>query len=83
MNYQKSISENEIELNKKIIAIRFRIQNEFPKLSKYLDETPVTTTSEAVPEINAETLNNYYESLFKFLAFYKQELAQKESLNNN
>ncbi len=78
-----SIMESQANLNQKIIAITLRIQREFPELSKYLNEMPVTIPTENNPEINAETLNNYYESLFKFLASYKQEMEEKEVLKKN
>ncbi len=72
--------ETEIDLNTKIIAITMRIQKEFPELSNYLNEMPITIPVDKNPEVNAEILNNYYESLFKFLASYKLEMAEKEAL---
>ena len=72
--------ETEIELNKKIIAITIRIQKEFPELSKYLNEMPITIPTDENPEINASILNNYYQSLFKFIASYKLEMAEKAAL---
>jgi hypothetical protein len=77
METQKSIHENEIDLNKKIISVTMRIQKEFPELSKYLIEMPVTIPTENNPEITPETLNDYYESLFVFLASYKKEMVEK------
>ncbi len=78
---KKKISkESELDLNNKIIAITMRIQKEFPELSNYLNEMPVTIPIENNPEITTEILNNYYESLFKFLSSYKQEMAEKEAL---
>lgn len=76
----KSIMETEKELNAKIIDITMRIHKEFPELSKYLNEMPITIPTDENPEINATILNNYYESLFKFLASYKIEMAEKEAL---
>ncbi len=76
--------EKDIDLNKKIIAITMRIQKEFPELSKYLNEMPVTIPIDQSPEIDAKKLNNYYESLFKFLKSYKLEMTTKtaERLRN-
>jgi len=82
METKKSIHENEIDLKKKIISITMRIQKEFPELSKYLIEMPVTIPTENNPEVTPETLNDYYESLFKFLASYKKEMAVKEALKH-
>ena len=74
--------ESETELNVKIIAITMQIQNEFPELSKYLNEMPVTIPTEENPEINTTILNNYYESLLRMLTTYKLEMTEKETLKN-
>ena len=74
--------ESETELNAKIIAITMQIQNEFPELSKYLNEMPVTIPTEENPEINTTILNNYYESLLRMLTTYKLEMTEKETLKN-
>lgn len=73
--------DNEIDLNNKIIAITMRIQKEFPELSKYLNEMPITIPVDDNPKINADILNNYYESLFEFLSSYKLKTAEKAALN--
>ena len=75
--------ESETELNAKIMAITMQIQNEFPELSKYLNEMPVTIPTEENPEINTAILNNYYESLFRMLTTYKLEMTEKETLKNS
>ena len=74
--------ETEKELNAKIIEVTMQIQKEFPELSKYLNEMPITIPTDENPEINASILNNYYQSLFKFLSSYKFEMAEKEALKN-
>ena len=75
--------ESETELNEKIMAITMQIQNEFPELSKYLNEMPVTIPTEENPEINIKVLNNYYESLLRMLTTYKLEMTEKETLKNS
>ena len=75
--------ESETELNAKIMAITMQIQNEFPELSKYLNEMPVTIPTEENPEINTAILNNYYESLLRMLTTYKLEMTEKETLKNS
>ena len=75
--------ESETELNAKIMAITMQIQNEFPELSKYLNEMPVTIPTEENPEINTKILNNYYESLLRMLTTYKLEMTEKETLKNS
>lgn len=80
MKKHNAQGENETDLNNKIIAITMRIQKEFPELSGYLNEMPITIPIENNPKITTEILNNYYESLFKFLTSYRQEMAEKEAL---
>lgn len=72
--------ESEKELNEKIMAITMKIHKEYPELSKYLNELPVTIPIENNPEINNRVLTDYYESLVKLLSTYKLEMAQKASL---
>ena len=75
--------ESETELNAKIMAITMQIQNEFPELSKYLNEMPVTIPTEENPEINTKVLNNYYESLLRMLTTYKLEMTEKVTIKNS
>ena len=75
--------ESETELNEKIMAITMQIQNEFPELSKYLNEMPVTIPTEENPEINTKVLNNYYESLLRMLTTYKLEMTEKVTIKNS
>lgn len=73
-------TSDETDLNNKIVAITMRIQKEFPELSGYLNEMPVTIPIENNPEITSEILNKYYESLFTFLSSYRKEMAEKEAV---
>ena len=71
----------EIIINKKIIQITAEIQNEFPELSKYLNEMTITIPAENNPKIDSLILQNYYDSLNKILTSYKLEIAAKNSSN--
>jgi len=62
--------ETEKELNAKILAITLLIQKSHPELSKFLNEMPVTIPDEKKPDISAETLREYYESLTALLKKY-------------
>ena len=75
--------ESETELNTKIMAITMQIQNEFPELSKYLNEMPVTIPVIENPVMNNTVLNHYYESLLRMLTTYKLEMTEKETLKNS
>ena len=70
---------SEKEINEKIMTITMKIQKDYPELSKYLNELPVTIPIESDPEINTRVLSNYYESLVKLLSTYELEMAQKAS----
>ena len=62
--------KNVIELNKAILDITMKIQNEFPELIKYLSELPVTIPDVSNPEINIKILTEYYESLSSIIKNY-------------
>ncbi len=59
--------------NEKILKITMRIEDQYPELSKYLEEMPVAIPDEKNPEISVETLKNYYNSLRALLSKYIQE----------
>lgn len=58
-------------LNDDILKITMDIQNQYPELSKYLEEMPVTIPTEKKPEITAANLQSYYDSLQSVLTKYK------------
>jgi hypothetical protein len=62
--------KTEKELNAAILKITMKIRNEYPELSKYLGEMPVTIPNIINPEINIKTLKYYYESLNSILKKY-------------
>lgn len=53
----------EEKLNAAILKITMIIQEQYPKLSKYIAEMPVSTPNTFAPEINIKTLQEYYDSL--------------------
>ncbi|MDI5897543.1 hypothetical protein [Flavobacterium yafengii] len=62
--------KTEKELNEAILKITMKIRNDYPELSKYLLEMPVTIPDISNPEINSKTLTDYYESLENMLKKY-------------
>ncbi|MFV8373271.1 hypothetical protein [Flavobacterium sp. LB2P74] len=62
--------KTEKELNDAILKITMKIRNEYPELSKYLSEMPITIPEISNPEINIKTLSDYYESLENILKKY-------------
>ena len=62
--------KTEAELNQNILKMTMTIRNEFPELMKYLNEMPVTIPNEVSPEINANILQEYFNSLETLLRKY-------------
>lgn len=60
-------------LNSKILKTTTIIKNQYPELSEYLNEMPVTIPSETSPEIALNNLKTYGESLNSILINYKLE----------
>lgn len=72
-NSVKKISthdEAEKELNAQILKITLRIKDQFPELSKYIEEMPVTIPNEQHPGITLQNLQAYYDSLNTVLNKY-------------
>jgi len=61
------------ELAAKILSITTKIQENYPELSKYLNEMPDTFSNENKPSINSRNLEEYYESLQIVLKKYMLE----------
>ena len=69
---------SEKDLNSKILKITMRIKDDYPELSQYLEEMPVTVPSENDPEITLNHLKSYYESLISMLNKYKVDYSKIE-----
>lgn len=68
-----SNEDAEADLNSKILKITLTIMEQYPELSKYIEEMPVTIPNENNPEITLSNLKTYYESLSLMLNKYKTE----------
>jgi hypothetical protein len=64
--------KTEHELNADILKITMKIKENYPELSKYITEMPVTIPNEVSPEINSKTLSTYYDSLLELMRKYAQ-----------
>jgi len=62
--------ETEKELNSKILKITMKIQDQYPELSKYIEEMPITIPIEKNPEVTLKNLKAYYDSLNSILTKY-------------
>ena len=61
------------DLNSKILKITLAINEQYPELSKYIEEMPVTIPNEKNPDVTLDNLKTYYESLSLMLNKYKSE----------
>ena len=61
------------ELNADILKITMLIQDQYPELSKFIDEMQVTIPDEKHPEITLTNLKKYYDSLNLIVNKYKEE----------
>lgn len=69
--------KTEKELNANILKITMTIKDQYPELSKYLDEMAVTIPDEKDPEITRKNLQTYFDSLIALLEKYKSEQVNK------
>lgn len=69
--------KTEKELNAQILEITMKIQEEFPELSKYIAEIPITIPNEANPEINLKVLEEYYKTLQILVEDYIQSQTER------
>ncbi len=67
----------EKEFNENILKITMRIKDQYPELSKYLEEMPVTIPDEKHPDITLKNLKAYYDSLCSLLNKYSQAALVK------
>jgi len=64
--------KTEKELNDDILKITLKIKEQFPELSKYILEMPVTIPDMENPKINIKILQDYYDSLEVLLKNYTE-----------
>lgn len=62
--------QTEKQLNVEILEMTMKIEEQFPELSKYIAEMPVTIPNTATPEITIKILQDYYDSLKILLKDY-------------
>lgn len=70
--------KTEKELNSDILQITIKIKEQFPELSKYVLEMPVTIPVTDNPEINRKALQDYYDSLSVLLKDYIENHVTKD-----
>lgn len=78
LNKNEAYQKIKKELNSKIMEITMKIKDNYPELSKYLEEMPVTIPAKKDPEITLNQLKVYYESLNSMVNKYKLEYPKIE-----
>jgi hypothetical protein len=78
MKKKTTFGQIEMDLNAKILEITMKIKDQYPELSQYIEEMPVTVPSENDPEINVNQLTSYYGSLNSVLDKYIEEHPNNE-----
>ena len=63
---------SEGELNAEILRVTLMIHTEYPELSKFIEEMPVTIPNVDQPEINISILSDYLDSLYSLIFHYKE-----------
>ncbi len=63
---------SEGELNAEILRVTLMIHTEYPELSKFIEEMPVTIPNVDQPEINISILSDYLDSLNSLIFHYKE-----------
>lgn len=67
------LMESKKELTEKILKITILIQERYPQLSKYLSEVQETLPTFEHPEVDAEALSKYYQTLEEMLKDYLEQ----------
>jgi len=70
----------EKEINEKIMKVTMVIQENYPELSKYLNEMPVTIPIENNPEVTVIALTKYYNTL---VTLFRNYVAEHQLQNSN
>jgi len=65
--------ETEEEINAKILKVTMVIQENYPELSEYLNEIPITIPIDSRPEVNVQNLQKYYDTLVTLFRNYVAE----------
>jgi hypothetical protein len=70
--------ESIIKINEKIIHITNTIREQFPELTDFLNEMPVSVPNVTHPIIDEVVLEKYYNSLKDLLKEYKNQIILKQ-----
>ncbi|WP_186754231.1 hypothetical protein [Echinicola salinicaeni] len=66
------------QLTKEINDITLKIEQEYPELYQYLDENPITISSEINSKMDTKNFSDYLNSLKQLLKHHMEEHPQKK-----
>lgn len=66
------------KINEKILQITNTIREQFPELTDFLNEMPVSVPNVKHPIIDEDALEKYYNSLHALLKKYKDQIILKQ-----
>jgi len=72
-----TVMESKKELTEKILKITILIQEKYPELSKYLSEVEDTLPTFEHPDVDAEALAKYYQTIDEMLKDYLLEHPER------
>lgn len=70
--------ESEQDLNIRITQITNLIQENYPELTPYIGEIPVSIPNDPQPEVNAKILKDYYDSLYQIVKNHQKNKPVNE-----
>lgn len=65
--------ETEAEINARIMKLTMVIQENYPELSKYINEMPITIPVDSSPEVTIKNLQKYHDTLLTWFRNYVAE----------
>lgn len=75
--------ESQNGLNEDILITTIKIKEEFPELTKYLDEIPENFLPNAQQGVNSNDLRDYLDSLNQLLESYAKEHTRNDITCNS
>jgi nitrate/nitrite-specific signal transduction histidine kinase len=64
--------KSNLELNAEILEMTMKIRNNYPELSKYLEEMTITLPDDKHPDTNTKELQDYLNSLTALVSEYSE-----------
>lgn len=70
--------ESEDDLNSRIVEITNQIQENYPELTPYINEIPISVPADPSPEVNTKILKDYYDSLYQIVMNHEKNKPNRD-----